>query len=382
MRSLRQAHRRRGLSRDSGVAGPRVALDLLGGDTAPDAVVDGALLALDEQPDVAVVLVGPTDVAERLLSARRPGWRDEPRLSLAAASQVVGMHEDPVRAVRAKRDATVRVCARLVREGPGAGGADAMVSLGSTGATLAAAVFTLTRLRGVARPPLAAVIPSSSGDLVFLDAGATVECTPALLTSFALVGAAYATVRLGVERPRVGLLTVGEEAGKGDAVRKAAHEQLTEAFDDLPGSFVGNVEGGDVPAGGPADVVVTDGFTGNVLAKGLETAALTVTAAVRAHLAARGDVPDEVLDAVAGATAHMSPEVLGGAVLLGVRGVVVVGHGASTARGVASCIRTAADAARDGLVARTAEALEALVGDADRPAGTVESATDTPGAQP
>jgi phosphate acyltransferase len=342
----------------------RVALDLMGGDGSPEAVVDGALLVLGESTDVHVVLVGPVEAAAPLLDGRRTGWRDEPRLALAPASQVVGMDEDPVRAVRAKRDVTVRVCAELVRDGA----ADAMVSLGSTGATLAAASFTLHRLPGVTRAPLAAVLPAAGGPLVFLDAGATVERSSSLLVSFALVGAAYAQVRLGVEHPRVGLLTVGEEAGKGDRVRKAAHELLTELFEDLPGEFVGNVEGRDVPAGGRADVVVTDGFTGNVLAKGLEAAGLTVTAAVRTRLAARGDVPDEVLDDVVAATAHMSPEVLGGAVLLGVRGVVVVGHGASSARGVASCVRVAADAARDGLLPRTAAALEAL-GARGAPAG-------------
>jgi glycerol-3-phosphate acyltransferase PlsX len=332
----------------------RVALDLLGGDTAPDAVVDGALLALDETPSLEVVLVGPLQRARELVERRRPV---PDRLSFASATEVVGMGEDPARAVRAKRDATVRVCARLVRDGSSAGGADAMVSIGSTGAALAAAVFTLTRLRGVARPPLAAVIPAAAGPLVFLDVGATVEAGPGLLASFALVGAAYARVRLGVEDPRVGLLTVGEEAGKGDALRKQAHEALAA----LPVRFVGNVEGGDVPRGGTADVVVTDGFTGNVLAKGLEAAAASVTSAVHAHLAAAG-APGHVLAAVPGATAHMSPEVLGGAVLLGVKGVVVVGHGGSSARGVASCVVAAADAARDGLVERTAQAMAELLG--------------------
>ena len=309
----------------------RVALDLLGGDTAPDAVLDGALLALDEQPHTSVVLVGPLERARDLAASRGPV---PDRLSFASATEVVGMDEDPARAVRAKRDATVRVAARLVRDGSSAGGADAMVTIGSTGAALAAAVFTLNRLRGVARPPLAAVIPAAAGPLVFLDAGATVEAGPDLLASFALVGAAYARVRLGLDDPRVGLLTVGEEAGKGDALRKAAHEALSA----LPIRFVGNVEGRDVPQGGTADVVVTDGFTGNVLAKGLEAAAATVTAAVHAHLAAAG-APSHVLDAVPGATAHMHPDVLGGAVLLGVKGVVVVGHGSSSARG-ASCSST------------------------------------------
>ncbi len=170
------------------------------------------------------------------------------------------------------------------------------------------------------------------------------------------MGSAYASVRLGLDRPRVGLLTVGEEAGKGDPLRKAAHDALAA----LPIDFVGNVEGRDVPQGGRADVVVTDGFTGNVLAKGLEAASVTVTTAVRAHLTAAG-VGSDVVALVDGATAHMSPERLGGAVLLGVQGVVVVGHGSSTARGVASSVAVAAQAVREGLVPRTAEALAELV---------------------
>ncbi len=256
----------------------RVALDLLGGDRAPEQVVDGALLAAAEQPDVEVVLVGPPDTAARLLSERGA----DGRLAVVAASQVVGMDEDPARGVRAKRDATVRVCARLVRDG----GADAMVSVGSTGAALAAAVFTLGRLKGMSRPALGVVVPAGAGPLVLLDAGATVEASPGLLGQFALAGAAFATVRLGLDRPRVGLLTNGEEPGKGDPLRKDAFDVLSA----LPVHFVGNVEGRDVPAGGVADVVVTDGFTGNVLLKGLEGAAELVTGTLRDAFAGSPDV--------------------------------------------------------------------------------------------
>ena len=243
----------------------RVALDLLGGDRAPEQVVDGALLVADTQPDVDVVLVGPPETAARLLAERGAAGR----LEVVPATQVVDMHEDPARGVRAKRDATVRVCARLVRDGQ----ADAMVSVGSTGAALAAALFTLGRLRGMSRPALAIVVPAKAGPLVFLDGGATTEATPALLGQFALAGAAFATVRLGLARPRVGLLSVGEEPGKGDLLRKEAFDVLSA----LPIDFVGNVEGRDVPFGGAADVVVTDGFTGNVLVKGLEAAAKMLT---------------------------------------------------------------------------------------------------------
>ncbi len=330
----------------------RVALDLLGGDHAPESVVDGALLVRSRTPDVELVLVGPVDVAEALLAERGAAGA----FRLVAASQVVGMDEDPARAIRSKRDATVRVAARLVRDGE----ADAVVSVGSTGAALAAAVFTLGRLRGVTRPALAAVIPSAAGPLVFLDAGATTDATPEMLAQFALAGAAFASVRLGIAEPRVGLLSIGEEAGKGDELRKAAYDALAA----LPLRFVGNVEGGDVPHGGKADVVVTDGFTGNVLAKGLEGAATMLTAAVLEALTAtpeRRAAAEQLLPALSEATGGMSPEVLGGAVLLGVDGVVVVGHGSSTPEGVASCVRVAAQAAREGLVPRIATALSDLL---------------------
>ena len=328
----------------------RVALDLMGGDHAPESVVDGALLVAAETPDVEVVLVGPVELAERLLEERAAAGQ----FRLVAASQVIGMDEDPARAVRAKRDATIRVASRLVRDG-GVDGADAVVSTGSTGAALAAAVFTLGRLRGMSRPALAAVVPAKAGPLVFLDAGATTEASPELLAQFALAGVAFAQVRLGIARPRVGLLSNGEEPGKGDPLRKGAYDALAA----LPVDFVGNVEGRDVPYGGRADVVVTDGFTGNVLLKGLEGAAAMLTEVLLAACtgtAARTAVANVLREA----TAPMSPDVLGGAVLLGVNGVCVVGHGASSPRAVASCIGVAVQAVREGLVPKIQRGLDAL----------------------
>ncbi|MCW2615040.1 MAG: phosphate:acyl-(acyl carrier protein) acyltransferase [Frankiales bacterium] len=330
----------------------RVALDLLGGDHAPESIVDGAILVAGHTPDVEVLLVGPVDVAERLLAERGASGR----FRLVAASQVIGMDEDPARAVRKKRDATVRVAARLVRDGE----AEAMVSVGSTGAALAAGVFTLGRLRGVSRPALAAIIPAAAGPLVFLDAGAGTDATPELLAQFALAGVALAQVRLGIANPRVGLLSIGEEPGKGDELRRQAHPLLAA----LPVEFVGNVEGRDVPHGGRADVVVTDGFTGNVLAKGLEGAATMLRGVLLQALTTtpeREQASRALLPVIAEATAAMGPDELGGAVLLGVGGVVVIGHGASTPQGVQSCVRTAVQAAREGLVPRIAEALSDLL---------------------
>ena len=329
----------------------RVALDLLGGDRAPGAVVDGALLAVAEQPGTEVVLVGPPEIAHPLL-ADRGGFG---LLGVVPAAQVVGMDEDPARAVRSKRDATVRVAARMVRDGR----ADALVTVGSTGAALAAGVLELGRLPGITRPALAALVPAKAGPLVFLDVGAGVDASARQLAQFALAGAALARVRLGLPSPRVGLLTIGEEAGKGDALRREAHELLA----TLPLDYVGSVEGRDVPYGGVADVVVTDGFTGNVLAKGLEGAAGMLTEVLREALAAAPDraAAAALLPALDEATRHLSPDVFGGGVLLGVGGVCVVGHGASSPRAVASCVAVAAQAARDGLVPEVAVALSDLL---------------------
>lgn len=300
----------------------RVALDLMGGDAAPDAVLDGALLVADERPDVSVVLVGPEEVAAECLSRRAATGRFE----IVNATQSIGMDEDPARAVRAKRDATVRVAAALVRDGR----ADATVSAGSSGAAMAAAMFTLGRLPGVTRPAIAVVVPTRNGPVVLVDAGANPDAGVDLLAQFALTGTAYAQ-SLGIERPRVGLLSNGSEPGKGDEVRKAAYGVLAA----LPIEFAGNVEGHDVVLGGRADVVVTDGFTGNVLLKGIEGALSLGTA--------------------------MEPDDHSGALLLGVNGVAVLGHGGSSPRAVASCIETAADAVSHGLLPRLTESLTDLV---------------------
>jgi glycerol-3-phosphate acyltransferase PlsX len=219
------------------------------------------------------------------------------------------------------------VAARLVRDGD----ADATVSAGSTGAALAAALFTLGRLPGVTRPALAVVVPARNGPVVLLDAGANPDAGADLLTQFALSGAAYATTALGLERPRVGLLSNGAEPGKGDALRKQAYDLIAA----LPVDFAGNVEGHDIALGGRADVVVTDGFTGNVALKAIEGAL-----------------------ALAGAPAADRE---GGALLLGVDGVAVVGHGASSPRAVAACVGMAADAVRTGLVPALRTVLADLV---------------------
>jgi phosphate acyltransferase len=323
---------------------------MLGGDAAPVAVAGGVARALAADSDLRVAAVGPVDVAERSLAAAGAA---ADRLEIVAASQRIEMGEDPARAIRAKRDATVRVAVRLVRDGA----ADACVSVGPTGAAMAAALFTLGRLAGVTRPALAVVIPARNGPVVLLDAGAGVHAGPDLLAQFALAGAALAQTRLHVAHPRVGLLSVGTEPGKGDEVRKEAFGVLTAALDGQPAEFVGNVEGADVALGERADVIVTDGFTGNVLIKGMEGMLTLAISLVR-----DAGAPDRTLDdLLATALGPLHPDTLGGGVLLGVDGVVVIGHGAAGADAVASCIRVASAAVREGLLPRLAGSLDEFV---------------------
>jgi glycerol-3-phosphate acyltransferase PlsX len=254
------------------------------------------------------------------------------------------MDEEPVHGVRAKRDATVRVAGKLVRDGA----ADAMVSAGSTGAAVLASVFTLGRLSGVSRPSLAVTVPAGEGTVVLADAGANADCTAEMLAQFALCAAAYAQVRLDVADPRVGLLNNGAEAGKGDELRRAAAGLLAA----LPLRFVGNVESNAVTSGDAADVVIADGFSGNVLLKGIEAMARLT----RRRLIERLPDPTESLRALD----DLVPEHHGGAVVLGVNGVVVIGHGASDAQAIASCVRLAAHAARERLVPRMEAAMTEL----------------------
>lgn len=281
----------------------RVALDAMGGDEAPAVTVDGALEA-SSQWGIDVVLVGDRDVlAEQL---ERAGGT----LPVVHAADVIGMDEHPVNAVRAKRDASVRVACQLVADGK----ARAVVSAGSTGATLAAALFTLGRVPGVRRPVVAAVIPLPDGRrTVLADAGGSMDMHPEVMPGYAAMAAAYAGV-LGIDHPRIGLLNVGSEPGKGNALAKQAYDHL----DGMPG-FTGNVEPPAVLAGA-VDVVVTDGFSGNIFLKTIE--------------------------ALAGAAADQRDAA---ALLLGVKGEVLVAHGAASAADIAGAVRRAAQVAAAGL---------------------------------
>lgn len=265
---------------------------------------------------------------------------DEPNVTLIDTTEFIANDDDPVPSVRTRPDSSIVRAVADVK----AGESDAVVSLGSTGATMAAATFGLKRSRGVKRPALAAQVPLPGKTVLFLDVGANLDVRAQHLIQFAYLGAAFSKAALGVESPQVGLLSVGEEAGKGK-------EEVVEANAALSGSteidFIGNVEGRDIPAG-TADVIVTDGFTGNITLKAMEGAVKLVGSAIGS--AARKNPISAVgglmmKPAMSGLKKDLHPDTTGGAILLGLRSVAVVGHGSSGADGVANAIRLAARAA-------------------------------------
>jgi glycerol-3-phosphate acyltransferase PlsX len=271
-------------------------------------------------------------------------------VEVVPTSEWIGNEEAAVPAVRSRSEASIVRAAADVA----AGNADALVSHGSTGATMAAATFGLKRLRGVRRPALAVRLPVPGRPVLFLDVGANVEVRAQHLVQFAFLGAAFSEAVLGVDSPRVGLLSVGEESGKGREEVAEANAQLSAAVGI---EFVGNVEGGDLPAA-VADVVVTDGFTGNVSLKLMEGTARAVTGAIGD--AARSNPVASLgglllRPALGGLRRELSPDTTGGAILLGLRAVAVVGHGSAGAEGIANSIRLAARAVEVDAVGRTAK---------------------------
>jgi glycerol-3-phosphate acyltransferase PlsX len=318
-----------------------IALDGFGAEQGFDVLAEGARRAAAD--GIGVRVFGP----ERSL-----GLQGVNGIEVVPTTEWIGNEDDAVQSVRDRKEASVVRAARDVAEGNAA----AMVSLGSTGATMAAATFGLRRLKGVQRPALAVRIPSPVKPVLFLDVGANVEVRPQHLVQFGFLGAAFAAAVLEIREPRVGLLTVGEEAGKGRPEIVEAHRILSEA----PGiDFAGNVEGGDLPEA-KVDVVVTDGFTGNVALKVMEGAARTLVGAISeiAHrnvMAAAGGLL--LKPALGGLRHEFDPDTTGGAILLGLRAVTIVGHGSSGPDGVANAVRMAARSVKVDAVGRTAALL-------------------------
>jgi glycerol-3-phosphate acyltransferase PlsX len=313
-----------------------VAVDAMGGDKAPGEIVAGARRAADD--GIPVVLVGPPEMVG-----------NHQGLDLVACTEVIAMDEDPAQGVRRKKDSSLVRAAELVRDGL----ASSMVSAGNTGATMASAMLRMGRLPSVLRPCIATPMPRfGSQPAVLVDAGANAECTPAMLVQFARMASAFVAERYGVAEPTVGLLSIGEEPTKGTPLVKDTHQLLAQLAAEGMIRFDGNVEGRDL-MGAPVDVIVTDGFTGNVALKALE-------GGTRYLLGALFDVfgTDAITRGAAAQlgpylqpiATQLDPELTGGAMLLGVNGVCVISHGSSSAVAVANAVRVAHDLAGGGFV--------------------------------
>lgn len=310
-----------------------VALDAMGGDRAPAEIVEGARRATDEL-GIPVLLVGPADQIG-----------DDHGLEVLAASQVIAMDADPASSVRTMKDSSLVRAAEAVRDGK----ASAMVSAGNTGATMASALLRMGRIKGVSRPAIALPIPvpGASTPTILLDAGANSECQPEWLVQFAQMGAVFSKERYGVRAPRVGLLSIGEEPTKGTGLVKATHELLSTGnwIGDTGAQFIGNVEGRDFMAG-TADVIVTDGFTGNVALKTLEGGLGGIVDALLAVFASTEETrnaAEVLMPALAPLYSDLDPENTGGAILLGVNGVCIISHGSSSAKAIVNALKVARD---------------------------------------
>jgi phosphate acyltransferase len=327
----------------SSLASLPVAVDAMGGDRAPAEIVAGARAATDEL-GVDVVLVGPPDQVGDTLG-----------LELVPCTEVIGMDEDPAQGVRRKKDSSLVRAAELVRDGA----ACAMVSAGNTGATMAAALLRMGRIKGVNRPCIATPLPRPGRTPgVLVDAGANAECSPQMLLQFAQMASAFARARHGTPEPTVGLLSIGEEASKGTPLVKETHALL--AAPDAGVSFFGNVEGRDL-LDTPVDVVVTDGFTGNVALKSLEGALRFLVDQLLAIFGtdeATKAAADVLLPYLLPLMAELDPEGAGGAMLLGLDGVCIISHGSSSATAMKNAIKVGHDLAAAGIT----EELRAAIG--------------------
>jgi glycerol-3-phosphate acyltransferase PlsX len=317
----------------------KIAVDAMGGDFAPAAVVEGALQAAREY-QLPILLVGREEEVKPLLE--RGGGSSH--IELVHAPDVVEMHESPANAARRKRGSSLSICADLVRDGR----AEAMFSAGNTGAAMAVATLRMGRIEGIDRPALAVLLPNRGGLTVLLDAGANVDVQPLNLLQYAIMGSIYSRELLGVERPRVGLVNIGEEEGKGNELAREAFPLLQGA----PIHFSGNVEGPDL-FNGRVDVAVCDGFVGNVVLKVGEGAAEFLMHLIREEVEKQPllKIPAALLrPAFRRIKRRTDYEERGAAPLLGVNGVCYIGHGRSHAAAVANAIRTSGEAVRHGII--------------------------------
>lgn len=326
----------------------RIALDAMGGDNAPQAIVEGAKLALAEFADIAVQLYGPEDVL-------RPMTEGVERLEIVHAPDVIGMHDSPMLAVRQKTESSLVKAVMAVREGA----ADAVVSAGSTGALLAGGMLRIGRIRGIERPALAPVIPGRKKPFLLIDCGANVDCQARYLQQFGLMGSVYMQSVQGVEQPEVGLANIGAEAEKGDKLTREAYALMSSQTAYV---FKGNAEVRDVP-NGDFDVVVADGFVGNVILKTIEGVAGLIMGMLKDGMRSSRRAKMGALmlrTPLRELKGKMDYKSHGGAPLLGVNGAVVKAHGSSDARAIKNAVRQARSMLEGNVVEKIRDGLDGL----------------------
>ncbi|MCO1601135.1 phosphate acyltransferase PlsX [Desulfosporosinus nitroreducens] len=325
----------------------RIAVDAMGGDYAPEEIIKGTMMSAKSSPDVQLILVGQKERIQTFLSGGTlPG-----NVSLYEASEVIEMDEHPANAVRKKKDSSIVVATRLVKQGE----ADAVVSAGSTGAQMAAALLGLGRIKGIERPAIVTILPTPEGGKLILDVGANMDATPEQLCQYGLMGSVYATKILGIQNPRVGLLNVGSEEGKGNELTQKAYPLLKAS----PLNFIGNVEGRDVPYG-RADVVVCEGFAGNILLKTAEGLAGVLFEQIKEKITSNMVRKLGALAVKPGLkeiAQMMDYSEYGGAPLLGVNGISIICHGSSKAKAIFNAIRVARECVQVNLIEQIREDL-------------------------
>lgn len=322
----------------------KVVVDAMGGDDAPGVVLEGVGQAVAQDPSLTVILTGPEDVIV-------PFAAHHGNVIAHPTTEVIGMGEHPAEAVRRKKDSSIVVGCRLVKDGEAGG----FFSAGSTGACMSAATLVIGRIKGVKRPAIATVLPSPVAKVVFADMGANADCKPEYLVQFARMARVYAQVTLGIDNPSVGLLNIGEEETKGSEFAQECHRLMKE---HVP-NFRGNAEGRALALGG-FDVIVTDGFTGNVALKVYEGVGMALLAGLKETIysTTKSKIGGLLIkDALSKFKDELSADKYGGAQLLGCKGVCLIGHGSSNAQAICSGVLATADAIRQNMPGRLAFAL-------------------------
>ena len=311
----------------------KIIVDAMGGDNAPLEIVRGALRAAQARPELELVLTGREP--EVRAAAEQCGGLG-PRVTVVHASQVIDMHDDPATAFKVKKDSSMTVGLTLLRDGQG----DAFVSAGSTGALLSAGTLIVKRIRGIRRAAMAPLLPTAGKGLVLVDCGANAECTAEYLVQFAYLGSFYAAGALGLARPRVGLLNIGTEDSKGDALRQETYRLLREAGEAGRLNFIGNIEAKEAIKGG-CDVVVADGFSGNVMLKSIEGTGSFLGKELKGMFLKNLGTKVAALLVKSGLDAfrdRLNPDTVGGTPFLGLQKTVIKAHGSSGARAIENAI--------------------------------------------